>query len=90
MATWLVTRLCLLVFTFMTSLLEAAHSSPVAVPYPAVTQFPYQMLFQWRPFDAHFYQDVALHGYRAVIAPFFLLYPLLSCFGLLFTTPATV
>lgn len=87
-AAWLVTRLGLLVFTFMTSLFEAAHTSPVAVPYPSVTESPLHMLSQWNQFDAPFYQDIALHGYRAVSAPFFPLYPLLIRFGLLFTAPS--
>lgn len=86
-ATWLVTRLGLLVFTFMTCLFEAAHAAPASIAYPVVVQTPLQMLRQWNEFDAPFYQNIALHGYTPISTPYFPLFPLLIRFGLLFTTP---
>jgi hypothetical protein len=84
---WLVTRLGLLVFTFMTSLFEAAHAAPPSVYFPAVTLSPMQMLHEWNQWDATFYQAIALHGYTPISTPYFPLYPLLIRIGLVFTTP---
>ncbi len=85
---WLVTRLGLLVFTFMTSLFEATHATPARVMFPSVTIAPLQLLREWQKWAAPVSQQVARHGYIPSSTPFFPLFPLLIRLGLFFTAPA--
>ncbi len=82
---WAATRFALLIFTFMTSLFEAAHSTPPTVYFPAVSLHPGHMLMEWDQWDANWYTLIATKGYWPTATAFFPLFPMLIHVGIAFT-----
>lgn len=82
---WVATRFGLVVFTFMTSLFEAAHVAPPTTFFPAISLQPVPMLKEWVQWDANWYILIATKGYWPTATAFFPLFPLLIHLGIAVT-----